>query len=439
MSSAQPSLESIQAAHAERRYGEARAMCEARLALTQGDADAWMWLGLVAMQERRWSDAAAAFDRALSLRLEPWSLANLGQCYLKLGRLDDAHYCYTTAKEIEPAFTAARVGLAVALHGQRRFDDALAELDEAARIAPEDLQIDVRRGCTLAELGRYDEAQAAFARAAAVSPPYHRLIAFDRATYDAISSGAPAAFSWRDAVTPDASGATGVVLVSADAAYARKYAFACVRSLAAHADPHTIIHVHVYDPVERVVADLEAAAREAGVQRLAITTEVSPFGADAPQRRKSYYACGRLLHLPEWLERYALPIVSLDADIVVEAPPEALLDAAGVDLRLNLRHSIDAPWLDIVANIIVAFPTAAARGYLEAVGRYVWRYLQVEDDPWLLDQSALYCAHRMMQRYGVPPRIDWMHEAEKLGLWHLGHGYDHKLGDERFRKYAGPG
>jgi hypothetical protein len=234
-------------------------------------------------------------------------------------------------------------------------------------------------------------------------------------------------------------GLRGVVLLSADTRYARKYGFACLRSLAAHVGADLLVHVHVYDPDSEIVGEIVTVARQASLAPVAVTTERSPFAADAAQQRKSWYACGRLLRLPELLERYRAPVLSLDIDLVAERPLAALFDAPpAADLRLNPRHSIDAPWLDIVANIIVAFPTAAARAYLDAVGQYVVRYLARERDPWLLDQTALFCVNRMMQRYAVAPRIDWIRDDEKLALWHLGHGYDHLLADPRFTRYAGP-
>jgi hypothetical protein len=268
---------------------------------------------------------------------------------------------------------------------------------------------------------------------------YARLVAFDLATHDAIGRTAPVVS--RPAIAVAAaprSDARGVVLISADCVYARKYAFASLRSLAAHADPRLLVHVHVYDPDVDIVGEIRTVARKVGLQQLGITTEVSPYD-DRPGQRRAYYACGRLLHLPAWLEQYRLPILCMDADIIVEASLETLFSAPpAVDARLNLRHSIDSPWLDIVANVIVAYPTPGARCFFSAVGNYMLRYLDSESEPWGIDQVALFCVFRMMCRFGEPPRIDWMKEAHETGLWHLGHGYDYLLDDPRFKRYGGP-
>ena len=434
----EPTPERIAAAYRAQRFEEARAGCEARLARRPDDPDALVWLGTIATAERRWRDAIAAYDRAMRIRVDPWSLANMGQCHAKLGELEHARYCFATAVAIRADHVAARIGLATVLHGLKRFDEALACLDDAAKIAPAETHLDVRRGCTLVELGRYEEAAEAFARAQDASPAYPRLVSFERSTWDAIAQSGRSRGAWETALAaPRDAHARGVVLISADTRYARKYGYACLRSLARHAGDALIVHAHVYDPDERIACDLIEVAREAGLTKLAVTTEASRVGADEPARRKSYYACGRFLHLPAWLEHYGLPILSLDVDLIAEAPLATLFDTAErVDVRLSARHSIDSPWLDVVANVVVAFPTPGARDYLETVGNYVLRYLEVERDPWLLDQTALFCVYRMASRFGTPPRIDWMQQAEKLGLWHVGHAYDHRLDDPRFTRYA---
>ena len=97
------------------------------------------------------------------------------------------------------------------------------------------------------------------------------------------------------------------------------------------------------------------ALSERGVERYVITTETSPFAAQAAQQRKAFYACGRLIHLPRWLAQYRCPILSLDVDFIVESDLSGLVAAAAnADVGLNPRNPVDSPWLDIIANIIVA-------------------------------------------------------------------------------------
>jgi len=220
----------------------------------------------------------------------------------------------------------------------------------------------------------------------------------------------------------------------------RKHGFAFIRSFAEHAQGNNLLHVHIYDPDGTIVAETREVAREAALAQVALSTEQCPYPAHEAQRRKSYYACGRLVHMPYWLQHYQRPVLSLDVDMIVKGRLDLLLDAAaGSDLALNRREPIDSPWLDVIANIIIANPTAAARRYLEAVGNYALRYIEREPAAWLVDQSGLFCVLRMMQRFGTPPTVTWITESQHPSLWHYGAANEHSVGDPRYLKYAAPG
>jgi tetratricopeptide (TPR) repeat protein len=422
-------------------HARARQLCERVLAQSPYDADALMWLGRIAMDDNLWAEAIAFFDRALQIRLDPWTLGNIGMCYCRTGRLAEAEHCLRGAIELKPGLVRAHVNLATVLHGLRRFDDALAQLAVAARLDANEHQIPMRQGCALIELDRFDDAQAAFAHAVRLAGKfiYPRIVAFDRATLDEIT-GRPRAIAppqMRD--EHDSHGDYRyVVLISCDPVYMRKHGFAFIRSFAEHAQGNNLLHVHVYDADDRLVAEAREVARQAGLARLAVSTERCPFPPAAAQQRKSYYACGRLLHLPYWLKHYQRPVLSLDVDIIVKGGLDLLVDAAaGSDLALNRREPIDSPWLDVIANIIIANPTTAARLYLEAVGNYALRWIEREREAWLVDQTALFCVLKMMARFGEPPAIAWIAESQHPCLWHYGAANEHSAGDPRYLKYAG--
>ena len=138
-----------------------------------------------------------------------------------------------------------------------------------------------------------------------------------------------------------------------------------------------------------------------------------------------------------------VPAISQNAktpgiDIIVKGRVDSLIDAAtGNDLALNLREPIDSPWLDIIANIIVANPTSAASQYLTAVGNYTLQWIEREGEAWLVDQTALFCVLKMMERYAQAPRIEWIAESQQSFLWHYGAANEHSVGDPRYLKYAG--
>src|SRR4051794_18364406 len=80
----------------------ARKLCAEVLARTPGDADALAWLGQICMDEDRWNEAISNLDSALQLRLDPWTLGNLGYCYCKTGRLAEAEHCLRGAIALKP-------------------------------------------------------------------------------------------------------------------------------------------------------------------------------------------------------------------------------------------------------------------------------------------------------------------------------------------------
>ena len=422
-------------------YARARQICEQALAAAPQDIDALAMLGRIAMLQYRWPEAAQLFDRVLRLRVDPWTLANLGNCHWKLGDLDQAEYCLRGAVELLPELFASRVSLATVLHARHRFDEALQELDIAARAYLADHQIDSRRGCTLARLERYDEAQAAFERAAQTAGKfiYARLVAFDRKTWDTVSAGGASLAPPQTVIAAPALSRGHVTLISCNPPYVRKFGMPFLRSYAACAEGDGVLHLHIYDPDDASVDEVRSVARACGLANLAVTTEQSPFPSERLQQRKAYYACGRLAHMEHWLALYARPVMSLDVDFIVEGPLAGIAAAAtGVDIALNPREPVDSPWLDLIANIIVANPTPAARAYFAAVRNYAMAALAREPESWLVDQTAMYCVLEMARRYATPPAIAWLpRDIESGRLWHIGHAYDHLLDDPRYKKYAG--
>ena len=441
---ANAALEEIAQLAESGNWQEARARCEALVAAAPADADALAWLGQIAVGQFRWEDAIRIYDQVLRMRVDPWTLGNLGVCHWKVGHLDDAEYCLRGAVEIKPDFTRAHVSLANVLHARGQFDAALAQLAIAEQLDPADHQIAMRRGCALAALGRYDEAQRMFAHSVELAGrfSYARLVAFDRATFDAVTGAAEAVPQPRQAAQAGAQAGAFryVTLISCNPPYVRKYGLPFIRSFAAQDRGDSLLHLHIYDPDDTILNEVQDVISRSGLTRYTVTMETSPFSAHETKQRKAYYACGRLVHLPAWLDSYACPVLSLDVDFIVEDTLAGLVDAAaGSDVGLNARDPVDSPWLDVIANIIVANPTPASRRYFAAVKNYALRYLRQEREAWLVDQSALYCVLKMLERYAAPPAVAWLPAARQSCLWHIGHAYDHLLDDPRYRKYAQPG
>lgn len=422
-------------------YSQARECCEELLAREPQNADALVWLGRIAMNELRWVDAIGAFDQALRIRVDPKSLGDLGMCHWKVGHLGEAEYCLRGALELNPALTREHIRLSVVLHALQRFDAALAQLALAEKSDTQDKHVAMRRGCALAALGRYDEAQQEFKNSAQYDENfnYARLVAFDRGTYDAVTGAEERVTPPQEALhagNPDG-GFRYVTLISCNPPYLRRFGFPFIRSYAEHSNGDNLLHLHIYDPADTILDELTSLLSQCGIGRYVVTTETCPFPAHEANQRKSYYACGRLVHMPYWLDRYRCPVLSLDVDFIVESSLDVFVDAAlEGDVGLNRRDPVDSPWLDVIANIIVANPTPAARRYFAAVKQYALDYIRREPGAWLVDQSALYCVLKMMGRFDVPPAVTWFPANILSSLWHIGHAYGHLLDDPRYRKYA---
>ena len=172
----------------------------------------------------------------------------------------------------------------------------------------------------------------------------------------------------------------------------------------------------------------------------AVTIEHTPDEfAEKLDARRTYYSCARLLHLPRFLRDYALPMVLLDIDAVIEHSLDELAALAGEhDVALIVRDPPDSPWLDVVANHIVVAPTAGAARFAERLRNFVARRCTANGLKWHLDQIALYCVLEMTRTYGEPLRIGSIPLLLQSRIWHIGNYYRYLLDDERFRRYAVP-
>ena len=79
----------------------------------------------------------------------------------------------------------------------------------------------------------------------------------------------------------------------------------------------------------------------------------------------------------------------------------------------------------------------AARRYFAAVKNYALACRAREPEAWLVDQTALFCVLKMMERYAQPPTVAWIAESQQSFLWHYGAANEHSVGDPRYLQYVG--
>jgi tetratricopeptide (TPR) repeat protein len=419
----------------------ARALCEGMLADNAASPIALRLLGLVNMVERRYEAAIDAFTRSAASFPELGTLVNLATCLTKIGDLQRALETSRAAVAMAPESVPARLGLVAALQGMRRLEEALAEIEEAARLSPRDPAIAVRRGAIRAHLGHFDAAEHDFAMPGTLDvAPQCRAVRFSQAFYDTLGAATDERIPKRTQLMSMGSSdsARFIVYVGCTTDYFCKYGIVFVNSYAANSAPGTLLHLHIVDPNERFTNLLSDITRRLPKLNLVVTTERSPIDAATdPGNARTYYSCARFIQLADFLAHYRKPILSIDVDSVVEAPLDRILDHIGHhDVGLCLREPIDAPWWDIICYIVGARPTPAALDLLQRVRNYILYFFDRRQMPWALEQLTFYCVLKMMERFGTAPSVAWLPREIQAVTWQIGQAYDYKLSDARVRRYS---
>ena len=130
-------------------------------------------LALVHLSKREDAQAAAALEKLLTThRGDRYALQLLGTAYRRLGRDSDARLALTVGSAGQPSWTdpwsdeiakyrrgfAAMLKEATQLGLERKFDEAIAQLDQLVKLRPEDQALRVYLGGMHAAAGRVDEA-----------------------------------------------------------------------------------------------------------------------------------------------------------------------------------------------------------------------------------------------------------------------------------------
>ena len=150
---------------------KARAAAEQALTLDSDLADAHLALGTAFLHQYRWADSAAEYKRALEL--EPghagayhrygWWLALRGHFADALDQLDQAH-------RLDPLSLPIQVAIARVFEFMHRSDDSIAQARSIIQISPEYAPAHFALGLALIGRGRPLDAIEAFQRAYRISP-----------------------------------------------------------------------------------------------------------------------------------------------------------------------------------------------------------------------------------------------------------------------------
>ena len=134
-------------------------------------ADAWFNVGYCYSKLGRHQDAIEAFKQAIRIKPDyAEAHYNLGVSYGKLGRYQDTIEAYKQAIRIKPDLAEAHCNLGVAYGKLGRHQDAIEAYKQAIRIKPDDAEAHYNLGLVYGSLGHYQEAIESLKQAIRIKP-----------------------------------------------------------------------------------------------------------------------------------------------------------------------------------------------------------------------------------------------------------------------------
>jgi protein O-GlcNAc transferase len=161
------------ALHRDGRLADAERVYQDVLRQHSTHAEAWHYLGVIALQHGDLEQAVERIDRAIALR-EPVAAMhnNRGIALWKLGRPEAALASFDRTLALDPNAAETHANRAIVLLQLGRPDEALAGFDRAIALQPDYVEAHHDRGLTLWKSGRLADALASFDAAIAFDPEY---------------------------------------------------------------------------------------------------------------------------------------------------------------------------------------------------------------------------------------------------------------------------
>lgn len=161
--------------------------------LDSARSTAWMNLGIVQAQQKRFLEAEESYDKAIHLRRNfAVCYYNLGNLYLDMKRYSDAIQNWQESVAINPKQPQAWANLLALLDNQELHEEALKIAKEAVRYLPNEKSILFVYANILGKMSRYSESEEMYKKVVSIDPRnylyhtnlgvlYHRWGKFDKA------------------------------------------------------------------------------------------------------------------------------------------------------------------------------------------------------------------------------------------------------------------
>ncbi len=124
------------------RFGEAEEAYRKAIALAPGQGEAYYNFGVLCASQEKWKPAQAAFEKAVELEpdhAEAWH--NLGTVVERFGQLDRAAGYFEEAIARKPAYQSAHFHLGRIFANQRKYLQAIAEMEKSLEPAGENTAV----------------------------------------------------------------------------------------------------------------------------------------------------------------------------------------------------------------------------------------------------------------------------------------------------------
>jgi len=159
--------------HSEKRYAEARSLCEQMLQQRPAFVEGYKLGGAIAREMGDHAEANLHFRRALELKPDDASMHNdLGLVLRSQNKPDEAISHFRRALEIRPDLLNAHCNLGNALLAQGKADEAMVHQQRALQIDPDFIEARYNLGNTLLAQDKADEAIASYQQVLQMSPGF---------------------------------------------------------------------------------------------------------------------------------------------------------------------------------------------------------------------------------------------------------------------------
>lgn len=159
------------AAYGAGNYEDALAAYRTAVEKNPNDAESWSNMGQVLVRLGRVEEALPCFERAIQLNGDRWAYHfNLARAHGLLGHWDVAVNEYRQAQRLLPDDYAVTFNLGLALRKAGDTAGAVPELARAAELNPQDASFHLALARAYDELGRRQEAVAAYQQTLALAP-----------------------------------------------------------------------------------------------------------------------------------------------------------------------------------------------------------------------------------------------------------------------------